>query len=440
MSRATGPGGRAGDAFLTTYRILTTLLSPAAPAWLRRRAGQGREEAERVGERFGHPGRDRPPGDLVWAHGASIGETLALLPIVEALVERGLAVLVTSGTRTSAEILARRLPPGARHQYLPLDVPRFVGRFLEHWRPSLALFAESELWPAAIHALAKRKIPLVLVNGRLSVRSAALWARLPRAASAMLGRFTLCLAQSEGDAERLARAGAPNVAISGNLKFDVAPPPAEAAAVEALAAALAGRPVWIAASTHPGEEESVFAAHRALVRAVPRLLTVVAPRHPARGASVAALATEAGLDANRRSLGHRPDWGTDIHVADTVGELGLFFRAVPLVFMGGSLVPHGGQNPIEPARLGAAILHGPHVANFEEAYDALDGSGGALLVEDADRLAAAVGALLGDAGLIRDMARAGGDAVARLGGALDRTLAAIEPLLPPPRPGHRVDW
>lgn len=425
---------------LLAYRAATTLLSPFAPALLRWRAGKGKEDPDRLGERRARPGRARPEGDLVWAHGASIGETQALLPVVEALVGRGLKVLVTSGTRTSAEILDRRLPPGARHQYLPLDVPHLVARFLEHWRPHLALFAESEIWPNTILELDRRGVPLILVNGRVSMRSFEGWRRAPEAARALFGRFALCLAQSQADAERLTALGARQAAVAGNLKFDIAPLPADPAAVEGLASLLTGRPLWMAASTHPGEEESVVWAHLALRERLPGLLTFLAPRHPARGDEIATYATSAGLALNRRSQGGAPEAAGDLHLVDTVGDLGLFYRLVPLVFMGGSLVPHGGQNPIEPSRLGAAILHGPHVSNFTEVYEALDRSGGALAVVDEDALAAVAGDLLRQPGLMREMARTASATVGALGGALARTLAAIEPFLPPARPAREALW
>ncbi|WP_375458755.1 3-deoxy-D-manno-octulosonic acid transferase [uncultured Enterovirga sp.] len=425
---------------LLAYRAATILLSPLAPALLRWRAGKGKEDPDRLGERRARPGRARPPGNLVWAHGASIGETQALLPVVEALVGRGLKVLVTSGTRTSAEILARRLPPGARHQYLPLDVPHLVARFLAHWQPCLAVFAESEIWPNTILELDRRHVPLVLVNGRVSVRSFDGWRRAPSVAASLFGRFALCMAQSRADAERLSALGAPHTEVAGNLKFDIAPLPADPGAVESLAGLLAGRPIWMAASTHPGEEEAVIWAHLQMRQRRPNLLTLLAPRHPARGDEIADYAASAGLSVTRRSEGGRPDEAGDLHIVDTVGDLGLFYRLAPLVFMGGSLVPHGGQNPIEPARLGAAILHGPHVANFSDVYAALDRSGGALAVADDDALAAAAEDLLRQPGLVRDMARTAAATVGGLGGALARTLAAIEPFLPPPRDPREALW
>ncbi|HVL72763.1 MAG TPA: 3-deoxy-D-manno-octulosonic acid transferase [Beijerinckiaceae bacterium] len=415
---------------LWLYRAGTALLEPAAVALLLWRTRRGKEDPQRRRERRGIATAPRPEGPLVWLHGASIGETLSLLPLGERLTRRGLNLLLTSGTRTSAELLSRRLPPGAVHQFLPVDVPRWVRRFLDHWRPDLVLFAESEIWPNVLTELDRRGVPIVLVNARLSERSARRWQKVPEAATALLSRFALCLAQSQADAERLSRLGAP-VAVAGNLKFDVSPPPADPRVLGQLSGLVAGRPVWVAASTHPGEEEAVLAAHAAFAER-PDLLTIIVPRHPVRGAQVASLAAAAGLAYARRSEGGRPDRDVQVYIADTVGELGLFYRLTPLAFMGGSLVPHGGQNPIEPAKLGAAILHGPHVHNFADVYAAIDRAGGALPVPDADALARSLADLLPDPGLTRDMARAAGDAVEALGGALDRTLRAIEPYLPSP--------
>lgn len=424
---------------LLAYRIGTTLLSPLAPALLAWRAGKGKEDSDRLGERQGRPGRRRPAGELIWAHGASVGETQSLLPLVEALAARGLRVLVTSGTRTSADLLERRLPAGAKHQFLPLDVPYMAARFVEHWRPQLAIFAESEIWPNLLLELDRRDIPRVLVNARISPRSFRGWCRAQGAAQALFGGFALCLAQSPGDAERLRALGALSAEAVGNLKFDTPPLPADMSAVESFSALVAGRPIWIAASTHPGEEEETIRAHLALRQRWPRLLTLLAPRHPARGDEVFGSVAAAGLACARRSRGALPEGGHDIYLVDTMGELGLFYRTAPLVFMGGSLVPHGGQNPIEPVRLGGAVLHGPHVGNFQEVYDALDAAGGARAVS-VETLVGEIGGLLAHPARLRELARRGGEVVSGLAGGLARTMARIEPLLPPRRPASEAFW
>lgn len=414
---------------LRLYRFLASAGAPLTSVLLARRLKRGKELGERIDERRGESALARPNGPLVWLHGASVGELLAVLPLIERLAARGLNVLVTSGTVTSSELAAQRMPAGVIHQFMPLDVPKFVARFLDRWRPQLALFVESDLWPNALLETAQRKIPMVLVNARLSERSFRRWLKLPASIGHVLARFDLCLARTPPDAERLTALGARNVFVSGNLKLDVPAPPAEEASLETLKAAIGDRPLIAAASTHPGENEMVIAAHKRLRATMPGLLTLIAPRHPERGPVIADLARAAGLTAVQRSQGALPDFSTDIYVADTMGELGLIYRVAPVVFIGGSLVRHGGQNPIEPAKLGAAILHGPHVWNFEELYAALDDAQGAEPVDSADKLTAAFATMLSQPKVRESVAHAGRTAVNSLGGALERTMQALEPYL-----------
>lgn len=414
---------------LRAYRVGLRLGEPAVAGLLAWRAHRGKEDLKRLPERRGLPGRARPVGPLAWMHGASVGEALSLIGLVEGMIARGFSVLVTTGTRTAAELIGTRLPAGAVHQYMPLDAPRWVGRFLDHWQPDLALVAESEIWPNVIVGLHERGIPLILVNGRMSERSFRGWERSPRTARALLSRIAVCLAQTRGDAERFVRLGAPRVSVAGNLKFDAAVPPADRQQLAYLGAMIGDRPVWIAASTHAGEDEVVAAAHARLAARFPDLLTIVAPRHPGRGQAVAAAAAAAGLRSARRSAGGRPHPGVAYYVADTVGELGLFYRLSPVAFLGGSLVGRGGQNPIEPVRLDAAVLHGPHTQNFAEIYGALDAAGGALAVADADELAARVGALLAEPARRAAVAEAGQRALRPFEGAVTRTLAVLEPFV-----------
>ncbi len=336
-------------------------------------------------------------------------------------------MLVTTGTVTSAELASRRLPVGALHQFIPLDMPSFITRFLDHWRPDLALFVESDLWPNIILSAAARRIPMVLVNGRISARSFDRWRRFPRTIATLLRRFDLCLVRSRDDAERFGALGAPRTCVTGNLKFDVPALPVDAGRMAALTDATAGRTVVAAASTHPGEESVIVDAHRRLRAVHPQLLTIIAPRHPQRGAEVGKIVAAAQLQPALRSRGVLPDGDTDIYVFDTLGELGLVYGTAPIVFMGGSLVPHGGQNPIEAIKFGAAILHGPHVSNFADIYQDLGRDGGAAPVRDAGALTSQIGAWFYD-GAARDAVAAnGGRYVDKLSGSLDRTLSALEP-------------
>jgi len=414
---------------LRAYRLASRAATPLVPRLLAKRLGRGKEHPERLGERRGEPSLPRPDGPLIWVHGASVGEMLAVVPLIDRIRARDFAVLVTSGTVTSAALAGQRLPDGAIHQFIPVDLPQFAARFLDHWRPDLALFVESDLWPNLILGCARRKIPMILVNGRISERSFRRWRLVSGASAALLGRFDLCLAQSDANAQRLARLGAPRVSTTGNLKLDVPAPPVDTATLHRFNALIGLREVVAAASTHAGEETAVIAAHRRLRAKHPNLLTVIAPRHPERGPSIADIAKVAGLSVGMRSRGELPKRDVDVYIADTLGELGLIYRIAPIVFMGGSLAKHGGQNPIEPIRLSAAVLHGPHIWNFAELYATLDQAHGAELVDDEEALTTRLGGWLADPSARTAVAQAGVDAVEKLSGALERTLAALDPYL-----------
>lgn len=414
---------------LHSYRTLSRLATPLAPVLLARRLKRGKEVSERLGERYGRSKIGRPPGPVVWLHGASVGELLSAMPLIERIAAQGVNVLVTSGTVTSAEMAARRLPRGVIHQFVPLDAPVYMRRFLDRWQPDLALLVESDLWPNMVIETSQRGVPMILINGRMSEASFRRWQRLPGTIFNLLRRFDLCLAGTAADALRLTELGAPRVVTTGNLKLDVPAPPADAASLEAFENAIGHRPMIAAASTHPGEDAPMIEAHARLRGHFPGLLTVIVPRHPDRGGEVLELARAAGLGAALRSRGEALKADTQIYIADTMGELGLVYRLALAVFVGGSLVEHGGQNPIEPAKLGAAILHGPHVWNFADIYDALDAAHGAERVEDADRLTAAFAAMLSSAETRNSVTAAARKTVDTLGGALSRTLQMLDPYL-----------
>ena len=422
-----------GEAGLGLYRALGNRLQPLAEPFLNRRTLRGKEDPARREERFGKAGKRRPDGPLVWAHAASVGETNAVLPLLQRLRDRGLAVLLTTGTVTSAAIAERHLAAGAVHQYVPLDIADYVERFLNHWRPDLALFVESELWPGAMTALAGRGVPLVLVNGRLSARSFARWRRAGPVARALISRIDLCLAQSADDGRRLEALGAASVTVCGNLKFDAAAPAADAAALQDLRDAIAGRPVFVAASTHPGEEEMLTGALKAISSidgpAGGSLLTIIVPRHPDRGSEIAEAARAQGFTVALRSAGEAIGGETQIYIADTIGEMGLWFRLATIAFLGGSLIRHGGQNPIEPAKLAIPIMHGPHIGNFADVYGALKDARAAVPVADQAALETALTRLLADDAERQRLAREAHACVERFTGALDRTLAALQPFL-----------
>jgi 3-deoxy-D-manno-octulosonic-acid transferase len=414
---------------LRLYRLASMALAPMAPRFLAWRLKRGKENPTRLAERYGLTNVPRPAGPLIWLHGASVGEVLAVIPLIERLRAKKFAVLVTSGTVTSATLAERRLPAGTLHQFIPLDAPRFVGRFLDHWRPDLALFVESDLWPNLIVACTDHAVPMILVNGRVSERSFRRWRFLPRAIAALLSRFDLCLAQSSADAQRYGALGAPRISSVGNLKLDVPAPPADAPTLSKMTGIVLTRSVIAAAATHAGEETDIIAAHRRLRAKCPTLLTMIAPRHPERGPAIAEAAKVAGLSVALRSRGELPKPDVDVFIADTLGELGLIYRLAPIVFMGGSLASHGGQNPIEAIRLGAAIVHGPHVWNFAEIYATLDAAHGAELIADEEGLTACLAGWLANPTARKAVADAAVLTVEKLGGALDRTLTAIEPYL-----------
>lgn len=414
---------------LQFYRRASALAAPLVGPMVGRRLKQGKEDPARLDERRGIASMARPEGPLIWIHGASVGEVLAAAGLIERLREFNVRILLTSGTVTSAAIAAKRFPPDVIHQYVPFDSPRFVARFLDHWQPGLALFIESDLWPNLLLSSAERRIPMVLINGRMSQRSFPRWRRAHGTISTLLGCFDLCLAQSDLDAERFSALGCPNVVTSGNLKLDVAAPPADPIRLDELRAAVQERNVIVAASTHPGEEEIIRDAHRRLAAGIPSLLTVIVPRHPKRGIAIARMLATSGLRVAVRSQNELPSAHTDIYIADTIGELGLFYRLAPVVFMGGSLVAHGGQNPIEAIKLGAAILHGPQVFNFTEIYQALDEAGGALCAENDEDFVKLLGHLSSNPIARQRVVAAAERVMARLGGALGKTLGALEPYL-----------
>lgn len=426
-------------AVLHAYRLFSMAATPFTALLLERRLRRGKEHRLRLPERRGLSVMARPPGPLVWLHGASIGELISVLPLIERIHASEVSVLVTSGTVSSGGLAKQRLPRGVIHQFVPLDVPMFVRRFLDHWQPDLALFVESDLWPNIMIETSRRGVPMMLINGRLSENSFRRWRYLPVTIGDLLRRLDLCLARTPADAQRFGDLGAPRVVTTGDLKLDGPAPPADRVKLAALQSAVAGRPIIAAASTHAGEETAMIDAHRRLRTNFLSLLTLIAPRHPERGVGVGDIARAAGLRVRLRSRGELPDATTDVYVADTFGELGLIYRLAPIVFVGGSLVKHGGQNPIEPAKLGAAILHGPHVWNFAEIYAALDQAHGAEPVADASKLTASFGTLLTQAEARSRIADAARTTVEALGGGLERTLKSLDPYLMQLRLRQRAD-
>lgn len=415
---------------LTLYRLAMAAAGPFLPALLARRARAGKEDPARSRERRGLASLPRPAGRLVWIHGASVGESLVALTLAERLTGRddGIHVLVTSGTRTSANLVAERKGARVLHQYVPVDRLDWVRRFLDHWQPDLAVFAESELWPNLVIETARAGTPMALINARMNEASLKSWRRWRSSARWLLACFDWIGPADRRTAEGLsALIGEPLVPV-GNLKLEAAPALPDPEKLQAVREAVGGRPAWVAASTHAGEEETLIAAHAALLRDRPDALLILAPRHPERAGEIAGLLGREGLRFARRSAGETPDPGTPVWLADTLGEMALWFVAAPAAFIAGSLVDGiGGHNPLEATRAGAAVISGPHVASFEDVYAAYREHGGVLVADSAEEIAAAVRRIWSGEGPAPEAAAA---ALAALsGGALDVTLDALEALL-----------
>lgn len=333
---------------------------------------------ERLPERSGYASVPRPNGALVWLHGVSVGETRVALSLANAMAKQRpeLSFLLTTTTATAAKVAEQNLPPRSRHQFAPLDTPAAVRRFYDHWEPSLGVFTESELWPRLIVRADRRGVPLALVNARLSERSLSRWRKLPRLVTALFSRFSFVAAQTEATAKALEDFHSPKPLVTGDLKSAAPPLKVDPDALRQVKQAIGRRPVWIAASTHEGEEALVLEAHRKVLASHSDALLIIAPRHPERGAAVAAVA-----NAEQRSKGG-PLNGS-VYIADTMGELGLWYSLGAPVFLGGSLFDIGGHNPFEPAAFACPILSGPHVTAFAESYPYLESQRAVQIVDKA---------------------------------------------------------
>jgi 3-deoxy-D-manno-octulosonic-acid transferase len=416
---------------LTGYRWMGAAIYPILGPYLAIRATKGKEEHARRRERYGRTDVARPDGPLIWVHAASVGETSAVIPLISVIAAKGITVVLTTGTVTSAKLAAERLGSRIIHQYVPLDLKPAVSNFLSYWKPDLALIAESEIWPMTILELGSRRVPQILVNGRLSDRSFAAWKRRSYLAEALFENLSHVVAQSEIDGQRFAELGARPVTVSGNLKVDTVPPPADPQEFERLKAAVAGRPVWAAVSTHDGEEEIAGDVHRLVESRHAGLLTIIVPRHPDRAPAILAMLKAKGLNVARRSAGDAITDETQVYLGDTIGEMGLYLRLTEIAFVGRSLTSTGGQNPLEPAALETAVLAGPNVQNFRDSYKRLIDDGNARLVKDKEMLAAGVSYLLGNEPVRRRMMEAGVTAVTAMQGSLSKTMATLEPYIQP---------
>ena len=410
------------------YRALTVCFAPFLPLLLRLRLAKGKEDASRMNERLGHAVRVRPTDKILWVHASSMGESASALPLIEAFLKQrpNWQVLVTSVTLTSARMLAEKLPTGALHQFAPLDEPTAIARFLERWQPDAALWVESELWPNMAIMTAATGCPMFLANARLSERSFKRWKLAKPLFLQIMACFKGIYPQSAVDAERFAALGAENSEMLGNLKYDVPALTADTTALKALTATIGKRPVWLAASTHAGEEAQILAAHRILKGLIPDILTIIVPRHAVRGAEVAAIIRAEGCQTAIRSAYETILPQTEVYLADTMGELGLFYRLCPVAFIGGSLVPHGGQNVLEAAKLGCAIIIGMHTHNFAVICQEFVEAQACYQIENAALLAEKVGMLLSNATTRKNLTDAAAKVVARHGGVMAQLLTKLE--------------
>lgn len=425
---------------LRLYAILTTLAYPFLWLWLRRRAARGKEDPARLRERLGRVSLSRPNGTLIWIHAASVGEANSVMPLLQELHDgdASIHIVLTTGTVSSATQIGRRLPERTYHHYIPLDVPFIVRRFLRRLKPDAAVWVESELWPNLLRHAHRRGIPLYLVNARLSARSARRWQLVRHSFLRLMSWFDVIYAGSRQDKQRLHHLGVGAVEFAGNLKYDAPPLWSDPKQTGEIVQNIGDRRVWLASSTHPGEEKIVTEVHREVREVFPDLLTILVPRHPHRRAEIAALLKREKLTVALRSEKQIILPETDLYLADTMGELGIFYRLSGVVFIGGSLVPHGGHNPIEAAQLDCAILCGPHMQNFSHAVRELRDERALIEVQDATQLAQQVIELLRDHERQEHMARAAHAAADRGRGAApliaQRLLQDLGFVAHPPRP------
>jgi 3-deoxy-D-manno-octulosonic-acid transferase len=419
---------------LRFYALMTSLFAGFIPGVLQRRAAKGKEDAARLGERLGTTAINRPQGTLVWLHGASVGESMVALSVADHMRAKApdLRFLFTSGTKTSADLIATRLKEGDQHCYVPVDLPRATAAFIEGWIPDLAVFVEGEIWPNLIMAARKASIPTALINARMTTRSVNSWARRKAAAGYLFDGFDLVLPADGRTKEGLSRLRSKPIGEAGNLKLASAPPHIDAHALADLRAQVGDRPIWLVASTHAGEDKIMIMAHNALMMAAPNALMILAPRHPERANDVEVDCRIAGIVPMRRSKGEVPNQNDPIWLWDTMGELGLAMALAPVTFMGGSIVEGiGGHNPVEPAQIGSAIVSGALVHNFEGLYQELEDEGGARIIDDmmSDRIAMVVAGLIGDDEQRANEVAAARTVVARGAGAMDVTVQALLELL-----------
>ncbi len=419
---------------LKLYRLLTVLCTPFLKILIKKRLKKGKEDQDRYTERMGQTAVPRPKGALLWFHAASVGEAQSTLILINALVERlpDISILVTTGTVTSAKLLDQRLPEQAIHQYYPIDHPKWVTTFLDHWMPDAVVWMESELWPNMLLSIQKRNITAALVNARLSPKSFKSWKRIKRSARRVLNTFTVCITQTKDDAVHFEKLGHENVIVSDNLKYASKPLPYDEEELKKLRDVTKNRPLWLMASTHKGEEDIAFRIHLHLKKIHQDLLTIIVPRHPERRDAIKPLAEKFGLKAQFRHSNHLlPIDSDDVYIADTIGELGLFYQLSPIAFIGRSLSTDGGggHNPIEAAQMSCAILHGPKIQNLQKIYDDFSAASATLMVRSEEELQNKLEKLLSDEEGLNALQNKASNFAAEKAKVLDKIINSLEPVV-----------
>lgn len=383
--------------FIKIYNTLIAILYPLViKRYINKRKENGKEDVKRFNERIGRPALKRPEGKLVWLHGASVGESVSMLPLIQKIIETypNIHVMVTTGTVTSADVMNKRLPERAFHQFIPIDNPIFTTRFVKYWHPDVVLWFESEFWPAILSSIRRKNIPLILINGRISNKTFKRWQQFDFLSKELLSCFTLCLGQSEEDAYRLRVLGAKDAICLGNLKYAGLPLPIDEEKRNELLTQINNRPLWLASSTHNDEEVKVTKIHQRLLAKFPDLLLIIAPRHPNRGQEITDELHKLNIKTALRSANEKITTATNIYIADTIGEMGLWYDIANLVFIGGSLIPHGGQNFIEPSRVRDAVIVGPYMHNFTDAMNRAKKADAIMQINDTVELEELVSQLL----------------------------------------------
>lgn len=412
------------------YKLFSLLATPFLKLYLERRKNLGKEDKVRFPERLGYASKERPSGKLVWFHAASVGESVSIYPLINKLAElnKDVNFLLTTGTVTSSKMAESKLPENAFHQFVPADMLTSVKRFLKHWQPDLTIFVESELWPNLLTESAKVN-QVILINGRVSDKSFAKWSKYKSVSSKLLGCFSFILAQSKIDQERFNKLGHNDVRYVGNLKFDTPALPSDSQKMGELVTQIGERTVWLAASTHANEEEMIGKIHKELKEDYPDLLTIIVPRHINRMGEIAGEMSKIDLVCSARSKDEKIEKNTDIYIADTMGELGIFYRLVSIVFIGGSLVPRGGQNPLEAAKLDCSIVFAEHMFNFNEIRSQMLERNAAVSVEGADELKATLKELIKDDEKQAELAKQAKELVVEKEGITRDTIGLIQSLI-----------